>query len=471
MPGDATDSVTSGTMTGRASEPTTSNQSHGGLSEEGATSRSLTSNTPYYVKALTLGIPAILIGIQLAGWVGFLGVIVNGHADFRQLYIAGYMVRTGHSHQLYDYNAQKNFQDALVSQEQIALPFNHLAYETLLFAAFSMLPFKMAYIGFLFFNVALLWVSFRLLRPRLAALAGVWPWLPGAIFISFLPVAAALMQGQDSILLLTLLAGAFVLLDQKRDLPAGALVALGLAKFQICLPIALLFLAWRKWRFCLGFALSAALVGAASLWIVGLAEAKHYVHFLSSMSFGLNTPAARFRYGISPVSMANLRGLIFGLTSSHLSASWVQMLTFALSAIVALWVMLWGRDDLRPVDALLVAITTSSLVSYHLLIHDLSILLVPVAIVLSRFIDTEGSVSGSRFILRAAVLMYVAPVCIAFTPQWFFIVALPLCAFLFALLRHIHSGGQIAFHFKKLGPRGCTDATGVESPGALAELP
>ncbi len=468
MPGNPTDSVTSGTTTGRASERTPPNQSHGGLSEESATSRSLTSDTPYYVKALTLGIPAILIGIQLAGWVGFLRVIVDGHADFRQLYIAGYMVRTGHSHQLYDYNAQKRFQDALVSQEQIALPFNHLAYEALPFAAFSMLPFKMAYISFLFFNVALLWVSFRLLRPRLAALAGVWPWLPGAIFISFLPISAALMQGQDSIVLLTLLAGASVLLDQKRDLPAGALVALGLAKFQICLPIALLFLAWRKWRFCLGFALSAALVGAASLWIVGLAEAKQYVYFLGSMSFGLNTPADRFRYGISPVSMANLRGLIFGLTSSHVSASWVQMLTFALSAIVALWVMLWRRDDLRAADALLVAITTSALVSYHLLIHDLSILLLPVAIVLSRFIDTEGSVTESRFILRAAVLMYVAPVCIAFTPQWFFIVALPLCAFLFALLRHIHSGGQIDFSLQKLRPPGCTDATGAGVSGRFS---
>src|SRR5437773_7577505 len=118
MPGNPTDG-TSGTTTGMASERTAPNQSYGGLSEESATSRSLTSDTPYYVKALTLGIPAILIGIQLAGWVGFFRVIVDGHADFRQLYIAGYMVRTGHSHQLYDYNAQKRFQDALVSQEQI----------------------------------------------------------------------------------------------------------------------------------------------------------------------------------------------------------------------------------------------------------------------------------------------------------------------------------------------------------------
>src|SRR5438445_12363211 len=111
-----------------------------------------------------------------------------------------------------------------------------------------MLPFKMSYISFLFFNVALLWVSFRLLRPRLAALARVWPWLPGAIFISFLPISAALMQGQDSIGLLTLLAGASVLLDQKRDVPACVLVALELPQLEICLPIALSFLSWGSWR-------------------------------------------------------------------------------------------------------------------------------------------------------------------------------------------------------------------------------
>ena len=29
------------------------------------------------------------------------------------------------------------------------------------------------------------------------------------------------------------------------------------------------------------------------------ADAKQYVHFLGSMSFGLNTPADRFRYGIA----------------------------------------------------------------------------------------------------------------------------------------------------------------------------
>jgi hypothetical protein len=49
-------------------------------------------------------------------------VILSGHADFRNLYAAGYMVRVGHGHEIYNYAAQKTFQDALVSREEVAIP-------------------------------------------------------------------------------------------------------------------------------------------------------------------------------------------------------------------------------------------------------------------------------------------------------------------------------------------------------------
>src|SRR5256885_10205153 len=100
--------------------------------------------SPYYVKALALGIPAILLGLQLSGWLFFIPAIRDGHSDFRHLYTAGYMVRTGHSRDLYDYQAQMKFQDALVSRAQIALPFNHLAYEALLFVPFSFVSYRAA---------------------------------------------------------------------------------------------------------------------------------------------------------------------------------------------------------------------------------------------------------------------------------------------------------------------------------------
>ena len=128
----------------------------------------------YYVRALALGIPAIFLGLQIAGWIGFVRIIADGHGDFRQLYIAGYMMRSGHAHELYEYSAQKRFQDELISREQIALPFNHLAHEALLYAPFSVVRYQVGYCAFLVFNLAVLAFSYRLLRPYLSNLAQVY---------------------------------------------------------------------------------------------------------------------------------------------------------------------------------------------------------------------------------------------------------------------------------------------------------
>ncbi len=197
---------------------------------------------PYYVRGLSLGVPAYLIGVHLWTWVFMLPTFLGGRADFRQLYTAGFMVRSGYASQLYDYNSQRRFQNVLVSPADIALPFNHLSYEALLFAPFSLLPFRAAYFTFLGTNLALLALCYRLLRPGMDTLADIFRWLPAAMFLGFLPVAAALMQGQDSILLLTLLVAATVALQRGANLTAGALVGFGLFKFQIVLPIALLLL-------------------------------------------------------------------------------------------------------------------------------------------------------------------------------------------------------------------------------------
>src|SRR5207245_2983360 len=164
---------------------------------------------PYYVRALALGIPAIFLGLQIAGWIGFVRIIADGHGDFRQLYIAGYMMRSGHAHELYEYSAQKRFQDELISREQIALPFNHLAHEALLYAPFSVVSYQVGYCVLAF--------SYRLLRPYLGNLAQVY--------------------------------GCFVALHGRQD-------GLGIFKFQIVIPIALLHLAWRRWQLFCGFAAS-----------------------------------------------------------------------------------------------------------------------------------------------------------------------------------------------------------------------
>ena len=386
---------------------------------------------------ILLGILPIIFCMQFLAWLTFLPKALRGHADFRQLYVAGYMVRTGHRTQLYDYAAQAYFQNTLVSNDERALPFIRPAYQALMFVPFSLLPYRTAYLGFLLLNLLLLALAFLILQPRLRGLSRVWPGLPPALFLGFYPVALALMQGQDSILLLALLAAALVSLERNRDLTAGALAGVGLFKFQIVVPIVLLFLLWRRWRFVKGFMFSAILVGLLSFITSGWAETVVFVHSLLSVGAGLPAVPGEINFPLRINIMANLRGLIYGLASLRAPQRWLQVTTLLLSSLVVISVRARGRQQ-RGGDALVLAITAGVVVSYYLFIHDLSILLIPIVLTLDRFISRNGT--GEPFGRAAAAisaLLFVAPMCIFVIPAHFYLVSVLICAFLFVLMKRL----------------------------------
>jgi Glycosyltransferase family 87 len=389
-----------------------------------------------YLPDLLLGVLPILVGIQLLGWITFFpGALLHGHADFRQLYAAGYMVRTGHAGELYDIRAQQRFQDVLVGSDERALPFIRPAYQALLFVPFSLLPYRGAYLAFLAVNLVLLAIAFWILRSHMSNLMRVWRFLPVFLFLVFYPTALALMQGQDSILLLLVLAAALATLDGGQELRAGMLLGLGLFKMQIVIPVALLFLLWRRWRFFAGFALSACLLSLISLWVVGFAQTTAYARSL--LSVGTNM-AAVHQFPLRVSIMANLRGLFFGLLGTRLPDFWIQVLTIVTSVLVLLWVALAIPGTQKRVDALVIAITVSLIVSYYLFIHDLSVLLIPIVITLDRFIlaDPERSVTTpDRAAAWMSAALLVAPLCIFLMPEHFYLVALLLCAFMVILIR------------------------------------
>ena len=391
----------------------------------------------HYVQDILLGILPIIFCMQFLAWLTFLPKALRGHADFRQLYVAGYMVRTGHRTQLYDYAAQAYFQNTLVSNDERALPFIRPAYQALMFVPFSLLPYRTAYLGFLLLNLLLLALAFLMLQPRLRGLSRVWPGLPPALFLGFYPVALALMQGQDSILLLALLAAALVSLERNRDLTAGALAGVGLFKFQIVVPIVLLFLLWRRWRFVKGFMFSAILVGLLSFITSGWAETVVFVHSMLSVGAGLPAVPGEINFPLRINIMANLRGLIYGLASLRVPQRWLQVTTLLLSSIVVISVRARGRQQ-RGGDALVLAITAGVVVSYYLFIHDLSILLIPIVLTLDRFISRNGT--GEPFGRAAAAisaLLFVAPMCIFVIPAHFYLVSVLICAFLFVLMKRL----------------------------------
>jgi hypothetical protein len=354
----------------------------------------------------------------------FLPANVTFHPDFRNTYSAGYMVRTGHGYEIYDENAQKTFQNALVSKENLPLPFIRPAYQALFYVPFSLLPFRQAYFVFLVLNLAALLLSMLLLHPYLTNLYRLGFYLPSLLLL-FFPITVALWQGQDSILLLALLAGTFVCIQRNREYAAGTLVAIGLFKFQFAIPIFLLFLAWRRWRFSAAFACATVILAGISMWIIGLTQAIDYSRALIGVGSTLGFQAG------SPLKMslmANLHGALYEILNG---STLVLPMTAAVSAVVML-LLAWSRP--RGVDALLVAIPASALVSYYMFAHDLCVLILPIAILLDRLVGAEANHYRYRRLQQwIAVLLLVAPTVLILNITQFWLVSFPLLAFTIAI--------------------------------------
>jgi hypothetical protein len=357
-------------------------------------------------------LPLILV-VQVTIWSVFLPKGgLRGIVDFRQLYTGGYMVRTGHRKELCNYDAQKRFEDALVPIDiDFMMPINHLPFEELLFVPLSRFSYRTAYWVFLAFNGTLLAVCIRLLRSSMRVLSNRWRWFPALLFAAFYPISRAAVQGQDSIILLTLLAGALWSLDQGNEMTAGLLAGMGVFKFQIVIPIALLFLMWRRWRFCAGVAVSSAAAALISVWLVGLQGAGEYADTLLGMSVRLSSRADMLHYGTVPTSMFNLRGLATAILGGTLSRFSLLFVVFVCSIAV---LVIAARQRV----SLPLAIMAGALVSYHFLCHDASILIIP----LSAALCSRSVWNGA-----AAALLLIIPIA-AVIPQYGYVAAIPLLA-------------------------------------------
>lgn len=327
---------------------------------------------PYYVKALAMAIPAVLIGIQIPTWfVVIPSRSIELQADFRVLYTAGYMVRTGETRDLYNYPAVRAVQSQVIADDGAAVPFIHPAYETLLFVPLSLLSYRAAYLLWVAVNCCLLIVISRFLRLSVGALVNLLPWLPFALVPSFFPISFALMQGQDSILLL------FVLLLTYRciadhEFAAGLVLGFGMFRFQVLLPILLLFLWWRAWKFLLGCLLSTCGVSALSIAIAGMAGQVQYLHLLQSL--------AALPYLELTNRMTNIRGVVTALGGG-------VALTALLSASIVVVVAIRSKAGLE--ERFLISVSVSSLVAYHFFLHDFCILLLPLMAALNSAVSRE----------------------------------------------------------------------------------
>jgi glycosyl transferase family 87 len=381
---------------------------------------------PHYFRTLALVIPGLFLGIQISTWIFFLPGAIQGRADFRLHYAAAQMVRSGHADELYDLHSQEEFQTRFVSREQVSIPFLHPAYQVLLFLPLSYVSYRTSYLLFLAVNFGLLVLMIKYLGRRFRNLHRINPNSVAFLFLSFIPVGVALLQGQDSIVLLALFAASVSCLE-KNEILAGVFIGLGLFKFQFVLIIAAMFLLRRRWGFMAGFALSATASAAISVAVMGLPQIPAYVSLIQKTSAPLSD-SEQIRFGTYPLRMPNLRGLLSGAT--NLSQTAVRTAATVISSILLVVISFLTRRR-GSIDALCIAMVASASLGYHLHIHDMSILLIPIAFALNDAVFNDNA----RHRLYAATVALLSPALIAFVPPSYgFLIAIPTLVFLATLV-------------------------------------
>lgn len=360
-----------------------------------------------------------LVVMELLG-AGFVWSAVP--LDFQMYYTSGYQMRT-HPSQLYDLATQKQLQRELTGKRRFS-PFDHPSFEALVYVPFSFLKYRTAYFVYIAFNMLLLAAAFVVAR---AAFSSVIPLLqprPGLIFFLFLPLLIALIFGQDSILSLLLYCLTWRQLKRGKDASAGSLLALALFKPQIVVPFAAVLVIRRGWKFAGGFLATGAAVTALSICIVGRTGVAALIQLVHGAAGAINKGAAEQQRVLEiPRAMPNLDGLL------HACGAYFPGSSAGLSlpvGICSLGLFVWCAFRVRRVEenaAFSVAILCGILVSYHIYIYDLTLALLPIALLTGR---VHRSIAIAFFGLAIAL--------VPFGLNWFFLLAVPILGMLVVAL-------------------------------------
>ena len=220
---------------------------------------------------------------------------------------------------------------------------------------------------------------------------GGYCWLRLSLLV---PLALCIQQGQDSLLLLFVLILAFKALRRNGAFAAGCWLGLGLFKFHLVLPMLGVLLLTRedsaRKSMAKGFGLVTVALAVVSAAISGWSVFRDYPAFL------LHLRKQTICRDFPTQAMANLRGLGYIIFHNDQSARAITVLS--IGSILALLLTVIGWKDLRLTReadatangydnfdrAFANTVLFALLISYHLNPHDLTVLLLPLALMVDR---------------------------------------------------------------------------------------
>ncbi len=332
----------------------------------------------------------------------------QGYGDFASFYTAGKIVRSGQSMRLYDPGLQWSVQQQFASKVTIRLgplPYIRPPFEALLFLPFTYVSYPVAYVIWLLLKIILLFLAllvmprFDEVRPSFRGLG-----VEMLLCLAYFPVGFDLLHGQDSILVLLILVLGLKLWLNGANFGSGAVLALGLFKFHLLVPLIAILALRRQWRVLLGFSGVAAALFAVSVYMVRWRGILHYPKYLWSLDRlpGFGMAIAR--------GMPNFRGLatvFLGDGAFPPAAKWTL---FGITAIGVLIGTAYFQTENRR-SALLgfcFAIAVILATSYYANSYDLTLLLLPLLILGPSFLRGIDFTGWPRnlFLGSTAVLLF-----------------------------------------------------------------
>jgi glycosyl transferase family 87 len=348
------------------------------------------------------------------------GRIQKGDPDFTVYYTAGKILREGRGRQLYDAHVQEAVQREFATNSDIRrgpLPYIHPPLEALLFLPLTFLPYGKAFVLWNVLNLGMLFAIARLVRRDLSALqqVSIWEWV--LALLAFFPVFANFLQGQDAILLLLAFVLGFRALEHNAEFIAGCWLGLTVFKYHFAIPLVVILAVWKGRRLAAGFALTASAAVVISLAIVGWHGALQYPAYAWYIA---TVPG----HGQTPLGlMPNLLGFATGWSflEDFGFMRWAAIVVSAglLIAVACMRDLARGPNQGPNNDPRLFrlsfacAVVAAVLVSYMANAHDLSLLVLPLALV------ADHCVAGWSERQVRALLVPVAPLLVS--PIWIFL--------------------------------------------------
>jgi phosphatidylserine synthase len=343
------------------------------------------------------------------------------------------MVRHGLGSRLYDLRVQAEFQLQVAPVHAFYL---RPPFEALLFVPFTFLSYRAAYTAWLLLSLAVLAGVARLIQSNTNVMDALLQYTRGIpvdfgllliVFLTFEPVMDCFLIGQDSVLMLMVYTLVFLALKREREFEAGGLLACGLFKFHLVLPFAIIFALRRRGSFLLGFAGIALLLVAISVLACGPGVLAAYPKmFLNSQNRAL--------MGFQPEYASNLRGFVYLITPANMPAAIAGAVVAALSAFL-LWLTAHLWNDSKFDLSFSAAVIAALLTGYHSFVYDLSLLLLPVAIVCGELAKRKALL-GNLVLNSTLVVLFVQPIHhVLITRRIYALMCVPVVALFVSVVR------------------------------------